>query len=47
MPDVLYRNAVLEQRIIDRVGKWQIVQLEKAGRDEGKRMRRRQSAILI
>src|SRR5215472_7588135 len=47
MPDFLYRYAVLEQRIIDRVGKWQIVQLEKAGRDEGKRVGGWQSAILI
>ena len=28
MPDVLDRNAVLEQRVVDRIGQRQVVQLE-------------------
>ncbi len=47
MPDVLRRDPVLEQRIIDRVGERQIVQIEKARRDEGQRVGGRQSAILV
>lgn len=47
MSDVLHRNAVLEQRVIDRVGKRHIAQLEQACRDEGKSVGGRQSAILV
>lgn len=47
MPDALRPNSVLEQRVIDRVGEWQVVQLKKARRDEGKRVGGRQPAILI
>ena len=47
MPDVLRRDRVLEQRIIDRVGERQIAQLEKACRDEGQRVGGRQPAILV
>lgn len=47
MSDVFRPNSMLEQRVIDRVGERQIVQLKKACRDEGKRVGRREPAIFV
>jgi hypothetical protein len=47
MPDVLDRNAVLEQRVVDRIGKRQVVQLEETSRDEGQGVSGWTSAVLV
>lgn len=47
MPDILHRDPVLEQCIVDRIGKRQIAQFKKACRDEGQRVGGRQAAILV